>query len=128
MPPRSCSRDCSSSSFSCACSMMSSVCGVTDLSFVLTAVPAVPLAGRPLGRGAAAFAGLQHDLYAVLLFVLEDLIGPRRLIEREPMRDDEARIDLALLNALQQRSQIAMHVRLPGNQRQRLVHEGSHRH
>jgi hypothetical protein len=40
----------------------------------------------------------EKDFYAAVLLVAKDLIGIRRSIELEPVRDHERRIDLALLD------------------------------
>ena len=48
-------------------------------------------------------------------------------LQRQPVRDDEARIDLALLDPLEQRLHVALHVALAGLDRQRAVHHRAHR-
>src|SRR5690348_185208 len=55
---------------------------------------------------------LEDDLQALLLLVLEDLVAVRRLVERQAVRDDEAGVDLAALDAVQQRPHVALHVAL----------------
>src|SRR3712207_6208855 len=65
---------------------------------------------------------LEHHLDAVILFVYEHVEAVRRLVQRECVGDDEARIDLAALDPLQQRAHIAMHMALAGLDRQRAVH------
>ena len=72
-------------------------------------------------------SGLQHDLDAVVLFLVEDVVAVRRFIQRQPVRDDEAGVDLSLLDSLQQRLHVALDVALPGLHRQRAVHERAHR-
>jgi hypothetical protein len=57
---------------------------------------------------------LQHHLEAVVLLVQEDLIPVGRVLEPHVVRDDETRVDLSLLDALKQRAQVALHVRLAG--------------
>ena len=44
-------------------------------------------------------------------------------VEPHAVRDDEARVDLSVLDPLEQRAQVALDVRLPGLDRQRLVHD-----
>src|SRR5689334_4455718 len=70
---------------------------------------------------------LQNDLDAIILLFLEHRESLRYLIERQPVRDDEARVDLALLNSFEQRLQIALHMRLAGAHSQRAVHKRSDR-
>jgi len=50
-------------------------------------------------------SGLQHDLGAVVVLVLEHLISRWRVVEREVVRDDEAGVDLAGLDPLEQPAQ-----------------------
>src|SRR5437899_5257624 len=69
------------------------------------------------------FLGRQHDLDAFVLLVAEHAISGRRLVEAHAVRDDEARIDVALRKALEQRAQVAMHVGLSGADGERAVHE-----
>jgi hypothetical protein len=54
----------------------------------------------------------QDNLDALLLFVPEDLIAVRCVIQAQAMRDDKRRINIALLNAPEQGAQISVHVRL----------------
>src|SRR5260370_12680958 len=56
----------------------------------------------------------QHNLRASVDLVVEHGVAARCLFERQPVTDDEARIDLSFLDALQKRPQIALHVALPG--------------
>src|SRR3954453_10118434 len=78
-------------------------------------------------RCAAATLRFEHDLHALVLLVLEYLVPFGRLVEPQPVGDDEARVDLALLNPLQQRAHVALRVTLPALDRQRAVHYGAHR-
>src|SRR5579875_1808226 len=73
---------------------------------------------RPTG------SGLEHDLYAVVLLVLEDVVAVRRLPQRQRVGDDPGRVDLAALDALQQRLHVPLHVALAGPQGERPVHPG----
>lgn len=66
-------------------------------------------------------SGLQHDLDAAVFLVAEGLVGFRHFVERDPVRDDEGRIDLALLDFLEERFEVAMYVRLPHLHRQPFV-------
>src|SRR5436305_175657 len=70
---------------------------------------------------------LQHDLDAVVFLVVEEPVAIGRVIEAQAMRDDEARIDLAVLDAFQQRLHVPMHVTLAGLDRQRAIHHRAHR-
>ena len=47
--------------------------------------------------------------------------------ERNAMRDDERRIDLAVFDSVEERAEIALYVRLTRLHRQVLVHERAHR-
>src|SRR6266516_201643 len=64
----------------------------------------------------------ENHLDTVVLFVAEGAVRLRRLLQRLPVQDDEARVDVALLHALQQRPYVAVHVRLAGLDGQTLVH------
>jgi hypothetical protein len=46
----------------------------------------------------------EDDLGAVVLLVLEHLVALRSVFEREVVRDDEAGVDVAALDALEQRA------------------------
>jgi hypothetical protein len=46
----------------------------------------------------------QDHFHAFVLLAVEHLVSGRCLVEREPVRDDEARVDLALLDALEERT------------------------
>src|SRR4051794_13764574 len=70
---------------------------------------------------------LEHDLFAVVLLIAEHPVAFRRVFERHAMRDDEARIDLALFHTLEQRFQVAVHVTLSGADGDRPVHQLAHR-
>ena len=41
-------------------------------------------------------SGLEHDLHALVLLVLEGLVAVGRLAELQAVRDDEARVDVAV--------------------------------
>ena len=59
-----------------------------------------------------SLSGLEHDLHALVLLVLEGLVAVGGLAELEPVRDDEARVDVAVADALVQRLQVALDVAL----------------
>src|SRR4051812_11963429 len=71
--------------------------------------------------------GLENDLDAVIFLVDERLVTVRRLVELQRVRNDEARVDLAFLDALEERLHVALHVGLAGSHRERAVHERPHR-
>jgi hypothetical protein len=50
------------------------------------------------------FLRFQHDFYAVVPLVLEDLIPFRRVLKPQAVRDDEAGIDLPVPDLLEQRT------------------------
>jgi hypothetical protein len=62
---------------------------------------------RPF-RGIVSRLRQEHDLQAVILLVAEQLVAVRRVFQRHPMRDHEARINLAALSALEQLVPIAV--------------------
>src|SRR5690606_33652695 len=68
---------------------------------------------------------LEDHLDAAVALVAKHRIGLRRLLQRQAMGDDDTGVYLALLDALQQRTQIAVDVGLPRLQRQPLVHQGT---
>src|ERR1044071_9757311 len=68
----------------------------------------------------------QDDLLAVVALLEEHRVSLGRVLERHPVRDDEARIDLAALDARQQRPQVALDVTLPRPDGERTVHDGPH--
>ena len=55
---------------------------------------------------------LENYLDALVLFVLEHVVTLRRVSERYVMRDHEARINITVHDAIEQRSHIALHMRL----------------
>src|SRR5205807_4460531 len=67
---------------------------------------------RPAWLSRIGPSRLHHDLDAAVLLVAKRLVELRPLRERRAMRDHEGRIDLALLNPLEQLRQIALHRRL----------------
>ncbi|KAK0332020.1 hypothetical protein LTR94_026576, partial [Friedmanniomyces endolithicus] len=79
------------------------------------------------GRGAAVHAGFQDDLGHLVLLIVEQAIALRPSAERHPVRDEEGGVDLPLEDRGQQRGQIALHMGLPGLERQALFHEGAER-
>src|SRR5687767_8874069 len=52
---------------------------------------------------------LHHDLDGAVFLVVEHLEGRGGLVERDAVRDHEAGVDLAALDAVQERLQVAMH-------------------
>lgn len=56
----------------------------------------------------------QHNLDAIVFLFIENLEPVGRFIKGQAVRNDERRINLALLDAFEQRAEIAWHVRLPG--------------
>src|SRR4051794_33630467 len=60
----------------------------------------------------AVLPRLQHDLDALVLLVAEHAEAMRRFVERQLVGDQERRVDLATLDALEQRTHVALHVRL----------------
>jgi hypothetical protein len=65
---------------------------------------------------------VKHDLLATVRPRQEHLEAARRLVQRQVVRDDEARIDLARLNPFQQRPQVLLHVALARADGERAVH------
>src|SRR5688500_2139687 len=56
--------------------------------------------------------GVQHPLDAAVLLVAKGLVHRGTAIERDSLRDDEGRVDLALLDAAQEVVGPAAHMRL----------------
>src|SRR5581483_9186142 len=67
------------------------------------------------------------DLDAPLLLVAEDLVAAWRLLQWQAVGNDEAGIDLAALNPLQQRPQVALHMGLAHPEGQALAERRSER-
>src|SRR3954451_8139958 len=76
-----------------------------------------------MGIGSSPRSGLEHDLHALVLLVLEGLVGVGGHVEAEPVGDHEARVDPPLADVLVQRLEVAVHVALAGADRQALVHQ-----
>src|SRR5579875_834231 len=74
-------------------------------------------------RGADPVLRREHHFDALVLLVSEDLVGTRRFVEWEAVRDDAGWTNLATLHALQQRLHIPLDVGLPGLQGDGAVHE-----
>jgi len=72
-----------------------------------------------------SFPRIDYDFRDPFLLVAPDLIHIRRLLQRNPMRNDVARIDLTPLNPLQQRLHIVVHVGLTHLHRDALAEGGS---
>src|SRR5262249_30989722 len=70
---------------------------------------------------------LQHHLDAAILTISEHLVGFGRGVERQAVGDDERRIDLAAFDALQERTHVPHHVRLPHPQRESLLERRAER-
>src|SRR5215207_9261986 len=83
-----------------------------------------PVVGWPLPGPRFISSGFEDDLLAVFLLVLEDVVAVRGLVERQGVGDDPGRVDLAALDALQERSQVPLDVALACAQCQRPVHPG----
>src|SRR5919206_122025 len=79
--------------------------------------------GRGMGISRRLLSGLEDDLHAVVLLVLERLVGVRRHVQPEAVGDHEARVDLALADALVERLEVAVDGALAGLDRQALVHQ-----
>src|SRR4051794_24278181 len=77
---------------------------------------------RASGRQGVRASGRQDDLLAVVLLVLEHVVAPRGFVQREAVRDDPSRVELAALDPFEQRSHVALDVALAGAERQRPVH------
>src|SRR3954454_13962984 len=71
----------------------------------------------------ALLSGLEDDLHALVLLVLEGLVAVGGHAELEPVGDHEARVDLALLDPLVQRLAVPLDVALPRLDREALVHQ-----
>src|SRR5581483_3494215 len=71
---------------------------------------------------------LEDHLRAVVLLVDEHRVAAWRVVEWQAVRDDEARVDVAVLDPLEERPEVALDVRLTGLDRDRAVHDGSERH
>src|SRR5215210_1117436 len=68
-------------------------------------------------------SGVEDDLHALVLLVLEGLEAIGRLVEAEPVGDHEARVDLALLDPLVERLGVALDVALARLEGEALVHQ-----
>src|SRR5215207_9490247 len=66
---------------------------------------------------------LEHDLDAVVHLVVEDVEAVRRVVEPHAVRDDERRVDLAVLDVAEQLLPVALDVALARPHRQRALHE-----
>src|SRR5690606_39131324 len=94
------------------------------------------MTGTGSGRGALApapalaLAALHHEprLAAPVEFPREQPVRVRRVVQREAVRDDLARLHAPRLDVLQQVRHVAVHVALPHPQREVLVHRGADRH
>src|SRR4026207_1072534 len=65
---------------------------------------------------------LEDDLFAVVLLVLEDVVAVGSLLQGQGVGDDEGRVEVAVLNVLQQRLHVALDMALPALDGQRAVH------
>ena len=68
----------------------------------------------------------QDDLDAPITLLAEDAVTLGRLVQAHAMRDDERRVDPAVLDDLQQRLHVFHHVRLAHLEGEPLIHRGSH--
>src|SRR4051812_20401290 len=86
-----------------------------------SAEPALP---RPASYVASAIATsrlrIQHDLDAAVLLVAERLVQTRAVLELGAMGDHEGRVDLALLDPMQQVVRPAVHMGLAHAEREAL--------
>src|SRR5947209_8401897 len=80
--------------------------------------------GFPVGNSGAG-SRLQHHFNALVLLIAEDPVRLRRLFQRQAVRNDEARVELALLDPRQQRLQVAVDVRLAHLEGQPLAEGGA---
>src|SRR5829696_10380733 len=69
------------------------------------------------------WSGLEHDLHALVLLVLEGLEAVGCVLQSEAVGDHEARVDVAVADVLVEALRVALHVALAGLERQALVHE-----
>src|SRR5690606_11352913 len=74
-----------------------------------------------------ALRRLQHDLFAVVVFVHEHLVALRCVGQRQSMGNDETRIDLALLDPIEQRLHVTLDMALPRADSQSAIDDCSHR-
>lgn len=65
-----------------------------------------------------ALLRFHHDLDAIVLLVLENLIAIWRVVETYSMRDDKRWINRAALDEFKQRRHVLVHVRLSHLERQ----------
>src|SRR4030095_3709895 len=80
------------------------------------------------GGGSRSRPWVEDDFDALVLLLFEDLVSVRCIFERHAMGDDEAGIDVALLDAREQRWEVALAVRLAGLDGQRAIHDRTERH
>ncbi len=66
----------------------------------------------PLDHSVGRHLHLEYDFFAVIELVLEDVVAVWRLFEWQGVGDDEGRIDVTVLDVLQQRLHIALDVTL----------------
>jgi hypothetical protein len=69
---------------------------------------------------------LQNDLDAVVLLFPKHGEPFRCIFKSHVVRDDEAGIDIAVLDSLEQRAHVALDMTLPGPDGQGAVHERTH--
>src|SRR5450631_438382 len=67
------------------------------------------------------------DFHALILLVTEHLITIGRVVQPEPMRDDETRVDLAVLYSFEQGSHITLDVGLTAFQLEGSIHKRADR-
>src|SRR3954453_7454789 len=68
-------------------------------------------------------SGLEDDLHALVLLVLEGLVAVGGHAELEPVGDHEARVDLALRDPLVQRLRVPLYVALARLDREALFYQ-----
>ena len=77
--------------------------------------------------GRLLHTGLEYDLDAAVLLVAESLVKFRPFFERRGVSDDEGRIDVAILDALQKLRQVVLDRRLRHPERQSPIDGRTHR-
>ncbi len=78
--------------------------------------------------GDAIETGLEHDLGHFVLLVVEHLVALGRLLERQPVGDQEGRYrSCSSRIALSSARHVVLHMGLAGLERQPLLHEGAQR-
>ena len=61
-------------------------------------------------RALAVLMRVQHHLDAIIPLFCKHFVSIRRIVQRDPMGDDERRIDFAVLDQFQQWLQVPVHM------------------